>query len=104
MTVNTPMYPRVPLGVLADGTPVRVRSWVDGSWMDGFEIVGIVAEDNDMLGYRVAACRMGTSCVGGFRPTRWCPSSEDLRADRTGGARWSPSSSRGWRDRRDVTL
>jgi hypothetical protein len=47
------VYPRSPLGVLDDGTPVRLRSWQDGSWVAGFEIAGTVTEDNDLLGYRV---------------------------------------------------
>jgi hypothetical protein len=58
--MNTPVYPRVPLGVLAEHTAVRVRSWLDGSWAAGFEIAGIVAEDNDILGYRVRRVSNGT--------------------------------------------
>jgi hypothetical protein len=47
------VYPRSPLGVLDDGTPVMLRSWQDGAWVAGFEIAGTVTEDNDLLGYRV---------------------------------------------------
>jgi len=47
------LYPRAPLGVLADGTPVSVRSWLEGSWAHGYQIDGIVVDGDDLLGYRV---------------------------------------------------
>ncbi len=55
------VYPGAPLGVLARGTRVSVRSWVEGCWIPGFEIVGIVIEDDDILGYRVL--RVGESAA-----------------------------------------
>ena len=47
------VYPGAPLGVISAGTRVSVRSWPAGCCVPGFEIVGTVAEDNDILGYRV---------------------------------------------------
>ena len=62
-------YPGVPLGVLAEHTPVRVRSWLHGSWMEGFEIAAMVAEDNDILATGCGASRIGPCWVRGCRPT-----------------------------------
>jgi len=60
MVTSTPVYPREPFRVFGEHTPVRVRSWIDGSWMTGFEIAGIVAEGDDVLGYRVRRVSDGT--------------------------------------------
>jgi hypothetical protein len=46
-------YPATPWRVLGDDTPVKVRSWIDGTWEAGFEIAGVVAEANGIVGYRV---------------------------------------------------
>ena len=53
-------YPATPSRVLADDTPVKVRSWIDGTWEAGFGIAGIVAEGNGIVGYRVRRLSDGT--------------------------------------------
>jgi len=50
---DAPDYPATPWGVLPDHTPVKVLSWTDGTWDAGFEIAGVVAEGNGIIGYRV---------------------------------------------------
>ena len=71
--MNALVYPRAPLGVLAEHTPVRVRSWLDGSWAEGFEIAGIVAEDNDIVGYRVLRVWDGTVLGAWISPDEVMP-------------------------------
>ena len=53
-------YPATPWRVLGDSTPVKVRSWIDGTWEEGFEIAGVVAEANAVVGYRVRRESDGT--------------------------------------------
>ena len=60
MATNAAVYPRAPLGVLANNTSVRICAALDGSGIGDFEIAGIVAEDNDFLGYLVRRMSDGT--------------------------------------------
>ncbi len=60
MIWNAPDYPATPWSVLAIGTSVKVRSWIDGTWQPGFKIAGVVAEGNGLVGYRVRRLQDGT--------------------------------------------
>jgi len=73
MVASTLVYPRAPLGVLEDHTPVLVRCWLYGSWNAGFEIAGVVAEDNDILGYRVRRVSDGIVLGGWVSPEEVMP-------------------------------
>jgi len=54
-------YPATPWPVLVDNTPVKVRSWIDGTWEGGLEIAAVVAEANAVVGYRVRRLSDGTA-------------------------------------------
>jgi hypothetical protein len=73
MPMRDRVYPRAPLGVLVDGTPVSVRSWLAGAWVPGFEIAGIVVEDGDLLGYRARRVSDGTELRAWVSPDEVMP-------------------------------